>query len=199
MQTDPATGAIREMFDAHESVLRETRERLTAPIAAAAEAVVSAYRKGRKVLLFGNGGSFTDALHIEGELTNRFHTDHEGLPAIALGAGQASLTATANDYSYDELFARLVKAYGKQGDVAIGLTTSGNSENVVRGLERARGLGLRTIAFTGRTGGRAAEHAELLLNVPSDETPRIQEMHILAAHAICALVEESLFPDAARP
>lgn len=196
MQTE--VDRVRAMFDDHETVLRQTRDALADPIAAAAAAVVDVYRGGGKVLLFGNGGSFTDALHIEGELTNRFHRDHEGLPAIALGAGQASLTATANDYSYEELFRRLVKAYGKPGDVAIGLTTSGNSKNVVRGLERARELGLKTIAMTGRTGGKAAAHADLLLNVPSDETPRIQEMHILAAHAICAIVEDTLFPDAAE-
>lgn len=194
MPTPPDPGPVQAMFDEHEAVLRDTRDALVSRIAEAGRLLVDAYQAGGKVLLFGNGGSFSDALHIEGELTNRFHRDHEGLPAIALGAGQASLTATANDYSYDDLFARLVKAYGRPGDVALGLTTSGNSKNVVRGLVRARELGLKTIAFTGRTGGRAADHADLLLNVPSDCTPRIQEMHILAAHAICALVEDALFP-----
>lgn len=191
---DPETAKVLRMFDDHATVLTATRAALAAPIAAAAAAVVRAYRAGGKVLLFGNGGSFSDALHIEGELTNRFCRDHEGLPAICLGAGQASLTATANDYSYQDLFARLVKAYGKPGDVAIGLTTSGNSENVVRAFARARELGLVTIALTGRTGGKAKAHADILLNVPCDETPRIQEMHILAAHAICALTEDALFP-----
>jgi D-sedoheptulose 7-phosphate isomerase len=193
---DPATATILRWFDEHAAVLAATREALPQSIARAAAAVVTAYRAGRQVLLFGNGGSFSDALHIEGELTNRFCRDHEGLPAICLGAGQATLTATANDYSYQDLFARLVKAYGKRGDVAIGLTTSGNSENVIRGLARARELGIVAIAMTGRTGGKAKDHADILLNVPSDQTPRIQEMHILAAHSICGLVEDALFPPA---
>lgn len=191
---DAETAQVSAMFDDHAAVLSATKSSLAAPIARAASAVIAAYRAGRKVLLFGNGGSFSDALHIEGELTNRFCRDHEGLPAICLGAGQASLTATANDYSYQDLFARLVKAYAQPGDVAIGLTTSGNSENVIRGLARARELGCTTIALTGRTGGKAKAHADVLLNVPCDATPRIQEMHILAAHAICALVEDALFP-----
>jgi len=196
MQTDDTAGQkIHAMFDEHAATLSATREQLVDRIGEAAQAVIDAYGDGRQVLLFGNGGSFSDALHIEGELTNRFHRDHEGLPAIALGAGQASLTATANDYSYADLFRRLVKAYGKPGDIAIGLTTSGNSANVVRGLARARELGLITIAMTGRTGGEAAAHADVLLNVPSDQTPRIQEMHILAAHAICELVEDAMFPE----
>ncbi len=192
--TDRDREVVEKMFDDHAATLAASRTTLPASIVAASQAVVAAYRASRQVLLFGNGGSFSDALHIEGELTNRFCRDHEGLPAICLGAGQASLTATANDYSYQDLFSRLVKAYGKPGDVAIGLTTSGNSENVLRGLRRARELGLVAIAMTGRTGGKAKDHADILINVPSDATPRIQEMHILAAHAICALVEDAIFP-----
>lgn len=191
---DASVASVLTMFDDHASVLADTKTALASSIARAGNAVTDSYRAGGKVLLFGNGGSFSDALHIEGELTNRFCRDHEGLPAICLGAGQASLTATANDYSYQDLFARLVKAYARTGDVAIGLTTSGNSENVIRGLARARELGCVTIALTGRTGGKAKAHADILLNVPCDATPRIQEMHILAAHAICAIVEDALFP-----
>jgi D-sedoheptulose 7-phosphate isomerase len=191
-----ATRQIASMFADHSAVLQEASRALPDPIARAARAAIDAYRAGGKVLVFGNGGSFSDALHIEGELTNRFKRDHEGLPAVCLGAGGATLTATANDYSYQDLFARLVRAYGKKGDVAIGLTTSGNSENVVRGLARARELGIVTVAMTGRTGGKAKAHADVLINVPSDETPRIQEIHIIAAHAICALIEDALFPAA---
>ncbi len=187
-------GQIHSMFDDHADTLRASRDLLPTTIARAADAVIRCYRAGGKVLVFGNGGSFSDALHIEGELTNRFHRDHHGLPAVCLGAGQASLTATANDYSYQDVFARLVEALGKKGDVALGLTTSGNSENVVRGLATARRLGLTTVGFTGRTGGKAKEHADLLIAVPSDKTPRVQEVHILAAHAICELVEDALFP-----
>lgn len=193
-RTDPHVAAIDRMFGDHAAVLEAARQALPVAIARAADAVIAAYRAGRQVLIFGNGGSFSDALHIEGELTNRFHRDHEGLPAICLGAGQASLTATANDYSYQDLFARLVRAYGKPGDVAIGLTTSGNSANVVKGLQAARALGVTAIAMTGRTGGKAKEFADILIAVPSEQTPRIQEVHILAAHAICELVEDALFP-----
>ncbi len=185
---------VRRAFDEHAATLEAARESLPGSIARAGAAVIAAFRAGGKVLTFGNGGSFSDALHLEGELTNRFCRDHEGLPAICLGAGQASLTATANDYSYADLFARLVRAYGKPGDVAIGLTTSGGSENVIRGLAAARTLGVTAIALTGRTGGRAREHADVLINVPSDRTPRIQEMHIIAIHSICEMVEDALFP-----
>jgi D-sedoheptulose 7-phosphate isomerase len=191
-----ATRQVARMFADHAAVLQEASRVLPDAIARAAQAAIGAYRRGGKVLVFGNGGSFSDALHIEGELTNRFKRDHEGLPAVCLGAGGATLTATANDYSYQDLFARLVRAYGAKGDVAIGLTTSGNSENVVRGLARARELGLVTVAMTGRTGGKAKAHADVLIAVPSDETPRIQEIHIIAAHAICARIEDALFPPA---
>jgi D-sedoheptulose 7-phosphate isomerase len=197
-QADREAAAVARMFEDHDKVLADSRATLPDAVAKAARAVIACYRAGGKVLLFGNGGSFSDALHIEGELTNRFCRDHEGLPAICLGAGQASLTATANDYSYQDLFARLVRAYGKKGDVAIALTTSGNSENVIRGLEAARKQGVTTIAFTGRTGGRAKPHADVLVNVPCDATPRIQEMHILSAHALCQLVEDALFPPPAK-
>lgn len=193
-RTAPDLRTVERMFDDHARVLEEARGVMPARVVEAAAAVIDAYRAGRQVLLCGNGGSFSDALHIEGELTNRFCRDHEGLPAVCLGAGQASLTATANDYSYQDLFARLVRAYGKPGDVLIGLTTSGNSENVIRALQAARTLGVTAVAMTGRTGGRAREHADVLIAAPSTETPRIQEMHILAAHAICGLVEDALFP-----
>lgn len=196
---DAELRAVQRAFADHSAVLEATRREMLPRIAEAGRALVQCYRAGGKILLFGNGGSFSDALHIEGELTNRFHRDHEGLPAICLGAGQATLTATANDYSYQDLFARLVRAYGKPGDVALGLTTSGNSENVLRGLKAARAAGILSIAFTGRTGGKAKEFADLLLNVPCDETPRIQEMHIVAAHAICEIVEDALFPKDGAP
>jgi len=195
-KTDPALdlAKVEGMFDDHLEVFTAARKALPGRIVEASHAVIQAYRDGRQVLLCGNGGSFSDALHIEGELTNRFCRDHEGLPAVCLGAGQATLTATANDYSYQDLFARLVRAFGKPGDVLIGLTTSGNSENVLRALQSARKIGVTAVAMTGSSGGKAKEHADILINVPSDETPRIQEMHILAAHAICGLTEDAIFP-----
>ncbi|MBI4878932.1 MAG: SIS domain-containing protein [Planctomycetes bacterium] len=186
--------AVARVFAAHAAVFEEARQALPRLVARAAAAVVAALRSGGRVLLFGNGGSFSDALHIEGELVNRFRRDRGGLPAICLGAGQAGLTATANDYSYADLFARLLRAHARPGDVAIGLTTSGDSENVVRALAAARELNVTTIAFTGRGGGRAAQHADILVSVPSDETARVQEVHGVAAHALCALVEDALFP-----
>lgn len=188
------TSEVQRIFADHQATFQATIESLPACIATAADALIRTYRAGGKLLVFGNGGSFSDALHIEGELTNRFRRDHHGLPAICLGAGQASLTATANDYSYEELFARQVHALGKKGDVALGLSTSGNSENVLRGLARARELGLLTIGLTGRGGGKLAPLADILIAVPASETARIQEMHILAAHALCELVEDALFP-----
>lgn len=189
-----AEAQIGRILAEHDALSQALRIEFPRIVARAADVVLRCYQAGGKVLLFGNGGSFSDALHMEGEFTNRFHRDHEGLPAICLGAGQATLTSTANDYSYQDLFARLVKAYGKPGDVAIGFTTSGNSENVVRGFVRARELGLATIAMTGRTGGKCRDLADVLVNVPSDHTPRIQEFHIVAAHSICELVEDALFP-----
>ncbi len=190
------SAAVAQAFAAHAAVLEEARQTLPPLVARAAAAVIAALRAGGRVLVFGNGGSFSDALHLEGELVNRFRRDRAGLPALCLGAGQAGLTATANDYSYADLFARLLRAQARPGDVAIGLTTSGESENVVRALAAARELNVTTIAFTGRGGGRAAAHADILVNAPSDETARIQEMHGLAAHALCALIEDALFPPA---
>ncbi len=163
---------------------------------AAAELLISAYRQGGKALLFGNGGSMTDALHLEGELVGRFGYDRPGLPAVALGGGAAGLTAIANDYGYDELFARLLAAQARPGDVAVGFSTSGNSANVVRAFRRARELKLPCIAFTGAGGGQCKELADVLLAVPSQHTPRIQELHILAGHTLCDLVERAMFPRA---
>ena len=186
--------AIRQVFEDHQAMIEAAAAGLPRVIATAGQAIVDCYRASGKVLIFGNGGSFSDALHLEGELTNRFRRDRTGLPAICLGAGQATLTATANDYSYEDLFARLVRALGQADDVAIGLSTSGESENVVRALATARELGLTTIAFTGAVGGRAAEQADILIGAPSRETARIQELHILAIHSICQQVEDALFP-----
>ncbi|MFH0946672.1 MAG: SIS domain-containing protein [Planctomycetota bacterium] len=194
-QSNAEMAAVRQIFAQHVSLAEASAAVLAGAIVRAAGMVTEAYRNEGKVLLFGNGGSFSDALHIEGELTNRFRRDRAGLPAICLGAGQATLTATANDYSYTELFARLVQALGRRGDVAIGLTTSGQSQNVILALAAARERGLRTIAMTGKGGGLAAAHADVLIAVPSVDTARVQEIHILAGHIICQQVEDSLFPE----
>ena len=161
-------------------------------LVAMANLLVDAFRKGNKVILFGNGGSAADAQHIACELAGKFYLDRDPLPAIALVDNIPALTAIANDYSYDEVFARQVKALAKKGDIVIGISTSGNSSNVLQGIEAAKQLGAITIAFTGQ-GGRLKDLADYVLAIPSTDTPRIQEAHITAGHIICYLVEQVLF------
>jgi D-sedoheptulose 7-phosphate isomerase len=160
----------------------------------AASLLVAAFQAGHQLLVFGNGGSSADAQHICGEMVGRFLKRRRALPAIALTANQAVLTAWANDCSYDEIFSRQIEAHGNPGDVAWGISTSGTSANVVAGLQTARTRGLKTIALTGKGGGRMAEWADVLLAVPLVETPRIQEIHLITYHSICAAVERTLFP-----
>jgi D-sedoheptulose 7-phosphate isomerase len=159
---------------------------------AIANLLVAAFRKGNKVLLFGNGGSAADAQHIACELAGKLYLDREPLPAVALTTNTSALTAIGNDYSYKEIFARQVKALVKRGDVVVGLSTSGNSPNVLQGIEEAKRLGAVTVALTGR-GGRLKKSADYVISVPSVDTPRIQEAHITAGHIICYLIEQALF------
>lgn len=156
---------------------------------AAIEAMSSALAGGRAVLVCGNGGSQADAQHIAGELASRFLRDGKGLPVMALGANSAMLTAWSNDFAYETVFAREVEAYGAPGGVCLGISTSGNSKNVVKALEKARELSMRTIGLTGNGGGRIKEVADILLDVPETSTPRIQEMHICLYHYLCSRVE----------
>jgi D-sedoheptulose 7-phosphate isomerase len=162
-----------------------------AETARAASVIAEAIGAGGKVLTFGNGGSAADAQHIAAELVGRYILERAALPAIALTENPSIVTAVANDLSYDEVFKRHVEGLGEAGDVALALSTSGDSENVVRAIEAARERGLRTIAFTGETGGRLAELVEICVRVPSTETPRIQEGHTALAHALCELVERA--------
>jgi D-sedoheptulose 7-phosphate isomerase len=155
--------------------------------------LVQAFQRGRKVLLFGNGGSATDASHIAGEFVNRFLIERPGLPALALTTDPAVLTSISNDSSFQEVFARQIKTLGLEGDVAIGISTSGNSPNVLRGIEAAHDKRLRTVGFTGGNGGKLASMAEFAFIVPSQSVPRIQETHIILGHALCQLVDEALF------
>ncbi|MFT7464645.1 MAG: D-sedoheptulose 7-phosphate isomerase [Pseudohongiellaceae bacterium] len=182
---------IEATFAQHRDVLTATAEQMPEVIAQAAALLVDCYLRGGKAILFGNGGSMSDALHLEGELVNRFSVDRKGVAAVAL-ASPASFTATANDYSYDDVFARMLEAHQRPGDVAIGFTTSGNSENVVRALELGQQAGTKTIAMTGMGGGRCAAVSDVLLAVPSDCTPRIQEMHITIGHMLCDAIEKAL-------
>ncbi|MGZ8381433.1 MAG: D-sedoheptulose-7-phosphate isomerase [Nitrospira sp.] len=154
--------------------------------------IANAFQNGNKVLLFGNGGSSTDAAHIAAEFVGRYQRDRMPLPAIALATDIAAITCIANDYGYEELFARQVRAHGRKGDIAIGISTSGNSPNVLKGVAAARDGGLTTIAWTGANGGKLAELVEYPFIVPSTVTSRIQESHITLGHVLCELVEDHL-------
>ena len=158
-----------------------------------AHVIAGAFRDGRKVLLFGNGGSSTDASHIAAEFVGRYLRERRPLPAIALGTDMAAVTCISNDYDFTEVFARQVKAHGQKGDIVITISTSGNSPNVLKGLDAARELGLTTIGWTGGKGGKLAEAVEYSFVVPSTVTARIQESHITLGHVLCELIEEELF------
>jgi D-sedoheptulose 7-phosphate isomerase len=163
-----------------------------------ADATVAAMRSGKKLLIAGNGGSAADAQHIAGEFISRLMYDHAPLPAIALTTDTSAITATANDYGYEQVFERQVLGLGQPGDVFLAISTSGNSPNVLRALEAARGRGVITFGFTGQGGGRMAALCDHLLAAPSGWTPIIQQVHITAAHILCALVERAMFPDGSR-
>lgn len=156
--------------------------------------IVSCYRQGGKVLWCGNGGSAADAQHLAAELSGRFYYDRPPLNSEALHVNTSYITAVANDYSYDVIYSRLIKAMGRKGDVLIGLSTSGNSANVIKALEEARALGMVTAGMTGETGGKMKDLCDYLINIPSQDTPRIQECHMLLGHTICELVEMKLYP-----
>lgn len=158
-----------------------------------ARQIARIFGEGGKVLIFGNGGSAADAQHIAAELVGRYKRERPGLPAIALTVNTSSFSAIANDFGFESVFARQIDALGAPGDLALGISTSGKSPNVVRGLEAARGRGMVTVGLTGRSGGRLKTHADHCLCVPSNHTPRIQESHILLGHILCEFVEEELF------
>jgi len=156
--------------------------------------ITVAFKNGNKVLFCGNGGSAADAQHLAAEFSGRFYTDRDALPAEALHCNTSYITAVANDYSYDVIYSRIIKGIGKKGDVLIGLSTSGNSKNIINAFETDKEKGVITIGFTGSTGGKMKAVSDHLINVPSTDTPRIQESHILLGHIICQLVEEKLYP-----
>jgi phosphoheptose isomerase len=186
--SDAAVAALTEAIALHERV----REGGVETTVAAAAAVTAALRQGGKVLVFGNGGSAADAQHLAAELVGRFRRERRGFAAVALTADPSVLTSIANDYGYDRVFARQIEALGQPGDVAVAITTSGRSPNVVRALAEARARSLTTIALTGRDGGEAGRVAHVHVNVPSDSTPRVQELHRTLLHVICDLVEGDL-------
>lgn len=161
-------------------------------ITTVAAALIDAYRKGGKAIFFGNGGSAADAQHLVAELLGRYYFDRPPLPALALTVPTSALTAVANDYSFDLVFSRQLEAMARPGDVAIGLSTSGNSENVVRALQVARAMGLVTVGLSGEDGGRVKEVVDYCICVPSRDVPRIQECHVLLGHILCELVERTV-------
>jgi D-sedoheptulose 7-phosphate isomerase len=165
-------------------------------VARAAMQIVRALRAGGKVIFFGNGGSAADAQHLAAEFTGRYLKERRALPALALHANTSALTAIGNDYGFDLVFARQMEALGKEGDVAVGISTSGNSPNVLRALEVAKSKSIYTVALTGASGGKMKKVADCTICIPSEETPRIQECHILTGHIICEIAEELLFEDA---
>jgi D-sedoheptulose 7-phosphate isomerase len=162
-------------------------------ISQATQAVTSAYKLGYKTMLAGNGGSAADAQHIAGEFVSRFYFDRPGLPSIALSTDSSIVTAIGNDYGYEKLFSRQVQAQGVKGDIFIGISTSGNSANILEALRECKMKGITSIGLTGMTGGKMEELCDICIKVPSSETPRVQEAHILIGHIICCIVEEEIF------
>ena len=182
---------IKSSIDTKQSVLQN--EGLLKAIAASVDVIVNAFRNGNRVYFCGNGGSAADAQHLAAEFSGRFYTNRKALPAEALHCNTSYLTAVANDYSYDVIYSRLIDGIGKAGDILIGLSTSGNSGNIVKAFEAAKAKQMITIGFTGETGGKMKDLSDNLFNVPSKDTPRIQESHILIGHIICELVESQYF------
>jgi len=157
---------------------------------------VKAFKDDKKMLFCGNGGSASDAQHIAAELSGKFYTNRPPLYAEAIHVNSSYITAVANDFGYDETYARMLEACGRKGDILVGISTSGNSPNVVKALKKANEIGLITIGFTGGKGGEMNSICDIMIKIPSDDTPRIQEAHILVGHIICQLIEEEMFPNA---
>jgi D-sedoheptulose 7-phosphate isomerase len=182
---------IKASIEVKQQVLQN--EELLQTIADVTDQIVEALQKGNRIYFCGNGGSAADAQHLAAEFSGRFYTDRKALPAEALHCNTSYLTAVANDYSYDVVYARLIEGIGNAGDVLVGLSTSGNSANIVKAFDVARQQGIVTVGFTGATGGAMKESSDYLINVPSKDTPRIQESHIMIGHIICQMVEEKIF------
>ena len=191
----PMKDLIRSIISASvsikEQILRD--EQMVADMERAVGLIVTAIQAGKRLWFCGNGGSAADAQHLAAEFSGRFYTDRRALPAEALHCNSSYLTAVANDYGYDVVYARLVEGITGEGDVLIGLSTSGNSVNIVKAFEAARARKVHTIGLTGATGGTMKQWSDILFNVPSTDTPRIQESHIMIGHILCQLAEEGIF------
>ncbi|MDP5171639.1 MAG: SIS domain-containing protein [Bacteroidia bacterium] len=186
---------VASSIDTKQALLEnEALLQLTADVA---DVITEAFRNGKAVFWCGNGGSAADAQHLAAEFSGRFYFDRDPLFSEALHVNTSYVTAVANDYSYDQIYSRLIKAKGRAGDVLIGMSTSGNSKNVIEAFKQARKQDMIVVAMTGQSGGNMKDHCDYLLNMPSSDTPRIQECHMVLGHAICEIVEASLFTPAA--
>ncbi len=187
--------SVIEAFETSADVKNEFIRTHAERVVEVGQLLIRAFREGKKVMLFGNGGSATDASHIAAEFVGRYRRDRDPLPALALGTDMAALTCIANDYDFTDIFSRQVLAHGRKGDVAIAISTSGNSLNVIRGVEAGHDRGLVTVGWTGATGGKLTDLVDYCFRVPSSVTARIQECHITLGHVLCELIEERLFGD----
>lgn len=181
----------KDSISTKEKILQD--ENLVSLIREVALECIKAYKNGNKTILAGNGGSAADAQHIAAEFVSRFYFDREGLPSIAITTDTSILTAIGNDYGYERLFARQIEAQAKKGDIFIGISTSGNSANIIEALKMCKSKGIISVGLTGESGGKMRDLCDYCIKVPSNKTPRIQESHILIGHIICAIVEEELF------
>lgn len=188
-------GIIRQRLEEHRQTIEQilADERLQDMIAQVAETIVTCFKYGGRVYFCGNGGSAADAQHLAAEFSGKFYLERDILPSEALHCNSSYITAVSNDLSFDMIYSRLISGIGKAGDVLIGLSTSGNSTNIVKAFEVCREKAITTVAFTGADGGRMRELSRLLINIPSTDTPRIQEAHITIGHIICELVEDEIF------
>jgi D-sedoheptulose 7-phosphate isomerase len=199
-QTNDFEHRVRKLIEASIATKQSllSRPGVVMTVAKVSEILVKALKQGHKALLFGNGGSAADAQHITAELVGRFAFDRPALPALALSVNTSCVTAIGNDYGFDQVFSRQLEALARPGDVAIGISTSGDSANVVRAMTTARKMGLHTIALTGHTGGKLRNTVDYCICVPSNETPRIQECHIVIGHIIAELVEGEMLHEKGR-
>jgi len=191
-QNDILEANILKSIELKKSILANSS--LLATINEVAHLLVSCFQKGNKVLFCGNGGSAADAQHLSAELSGRYYYDRPPLPSEALHVNTSYLTAVANDYGYDYVYARMVEAIGQQGDMLICLSTSGNSENILKAIEAAHQKGMTVVGLSGSTGGKMAGSCDKIICIPSTDTPRIQECHILIGHTWCQFIEQQLFP-----
>jgi len=187
--------AISESIQAKEKLLNDTR--LLETVEQVTAVCIEAYRQDRKLLFCGNGGSAADAQHLAAELSGRFYYDRPPLFAEALHVNTSFVTAVANDYSYEAVYARMIQAAGRPGDVLFAISTSGNSPNIIKAIEAAKECGMIVVGMTGESGGQMGDRCDYLLNMPSSDTPRVQECHMLVGHTICELIEAGIFPRSA--